>query len=292
MPLIVLFLGLLLPLRAASALGAEPAESKRLVAVIVADSLDKSIGKAVAKDAERLKQTLEDGFSKDKDRLIMHPIDGDKVTPDDVLGFIEKLAVDKQDTILFFYSGHGAWDNTKGQYLQMYSGPGDKKGDLFRATLLDKLKAKNARLTVVVTNICNAEAESRAPLTRDLTRPPNFQVLRRLFLVPAGLVDLTSAQKGEYAWNRTGGPVLGGLFSICFIDLLRAELKPGQAMNWAVAHEKLQKSTQEDYSRLRENFLKAYSDADEADKEKYKGLAKIFREQDAQTVHAYTLPRP
>lgn len=285
-----LLVGLVLPVLPAAA-GAEATESKRVVAVVVVDSLDKSIGKAVAKDGERVKQSLEAGFAKDKDRLVVHPIvDGEKVTPEDVLSFIDKLAVDKEDTLLFFYSGHGAFDAKKGQYLQMYSGLEGKKGDLFRDTLLAKLKAKKARLTVLLTNICNAEAESRAPLTRDLTKPPNFQVLSRLFLVPEGTVDITSSKKGELTWNRTGGEARGGIFSVCLVDLLRVELKPGQVMNWTVAHRLLEKWTQEDFSKVRTDFLKVFNELDEKDQVKLKDIAQKIRRQDTQTVHAYSLP--
>jgi hypothetical protein len=184
---------------------------------------------------------------------------------------------------LFYYSGHGAWDKDKGQYLQMYSGEKSKKGDLFRSTLVAKLEAKKARLTVLLTDICNIEAPSRAPLTRDLTKPPNYAALRCLLLLPEGLVDITSSEKGQLSWSwfpDADGKEIGGLFTVPLVDLFRAELKPGQILTWKDSHGLLQKWVQEDYAKYREIWLDAYSKVPE--EKKTAGLkenAKMLREQ-------------
>ena len=287
---VALLLALVVP-RAVCA--ADTAESKRLVAVIVVDSLDKSIGKAVAKDGERVRQSLADGFAKDKNRLVLAPpVDGAKVTPDDVLKFIDKLEVNKDDTLLFFYSGHGASNKEKGQYFQMYSGPENKKGDLLRKTLENRLKAKNARLTVLLTNICNVDCPFLAPLTRDLSKPPNYQVMRSLFLLPKGMVNITSSKEGEFSWNLTGGGDIGGLFTFPLVNLLRYDrLKPGQVLTWDVAFDALREATQKDYTEFREAILASYNKVPaNARTDHQKDVAKILREQPRQTVLAYELP--
>jgi hypothetical protein len=274
---------------------AQPAESKRVVAILVVDSKDEGIGKAVLKDGEQMKQTLEEGFGKNKEQLLLHPtVEGDNVTPDGVLDFIDKLEVEKTDTLLFYYSGHGAWDPDKGQYLQMYSGPKNKRGDLFRTTLVSKLKAKNARLTVVLTDICNGVCPSWVPLTRDLTKPPQYATLRNLLLLPDGLVDVTSSAKGELSWTRfpdKRGKEVGSVFTVVLADLFRHELKPGEVLTWKSAHASLQKATQEDYEKFRMQFLKLYDDLEnEKIKEKLKPEVDLLRKQEKQTVHAYSLP--
>lgn len=270
-------------------------ESKRIVALIITDSKDKNIGASVKKDGERLRQTLEDGFSKNKEQLALQPtVDGDKVTPDEVLDVVKGVAVKETETLFVYYSGHGANDETKGQYLQMYSGPQGKKGDLFRATLLAELKKKKARLTVLITDCCNAEAPSRAPLTRDLTKPPHYETLRYLLLLPEGLVDITSSSRGEFSWSwfpDKDGNEMGGLFTVPLVDLFRIPLKPGQSLTWDDGYALLKKWTQEDYSKYREVWLEAFSKVPEDKRsEGLTRVADMLRKQKGQTVHAYALP--
>lgn len=272
------------------AAGDPPAnESKRVIAVLVVDSNDSKIGKAVAKDGELVKQALEDGFSKEKSRLVLHPIlEGNKVTPDGVLDFIEKLKVAPTDTLLFYYSGHGAWDTTKGQYLQMYSGPRDKRGDLFRSTLITRLKARKPRLLVCLTDCCNIEFDSRAPLTRDIKFPVAWDTIRRLLLLPTGVVDMTSSAKGELSWTypTRGGVPQGSLFTVALVDLLR--IKPtGPSPDWDKAHAIIKTWTQEDYSKFRKSVFDYYKKLPDEKKATLKNLVERLNKQEKQTVYRY-----
>jgi hypothetical protein len=272
----------------------QPAESDRVVAAIVVDRLDKNIGKSVARDGELVKQALEDGFSANKDRLVLHPIlDGQRVTPDGVLEFIDRLPVRPTDTLLFYFSGHGAWDETRGQYLQLYSGPTTKRGDLFRSTLVARLKGKNARLVVCLTDCCNAEAVSRARLTRDLARPVQWETLRALLLRPRGLVDMTSSAKGQLSWTYPPDEeenARPSLFTVNLVALLRAQLREGATLDWEDAYNWLKKETQEDYVKFRESFFAAYNRLPDEEKIRHKETADTFRRQVSQTVYSYALP--
>jgi hypothetical protein len=265
-------------------------ESKRVVAVIVVDSKDKNIGKAVAKDGELVSKMLKDGFSNHKDQLVLgDTIDGDKATPDDVLDHVEKLKVETTDTLLFYFSGHGAWDEKKGQYLQLYSGSEKKKGDLFRSTLVEKLKAKKPRLLVCLTDCCNAEMPSRAALTRDLKNPVQWETVQALLLQPSGTVDMTSSAKGELSWtlppDKQTNPQ-GSIFTVAVVDFFRHKLQ--KKPDWDFTQRTVAKWTRDDFLAFRKKVFAYYDGLDEDKKTgNIKNLVARLRKQESQTVYRY-----
>jgi hypothetical protein len=122
--------------------------------------------------------------------------------------------VQSDDTVVFFWSGHGGYDvGKKEHFLHMPAG-----GPLFRSTLLGALQKKSARLTVLLTDSCanfvdtTAGLQQMAPSSPDPNRgvAPLFDAL---FLKPRGVVDINAAAPGEFALGLPAGGLFGMLLA-------------------------------------------------------------------------------
>ncbi len=130
-----------------------------------------------------------------------------------LLGAIDACPAGPDDTIVFFYSGHGAHDD-RGHYLLMP----DQKTTLARPTLIRRIQAKNPRLAVVVTDTCsNLLDRGLLPGPEMMLQPPEQPVplFDSLFFQSTGLVDLNSSTEGQVA----AGPVGGGLLVLALAYL-------------------------------------------------------------------------
>jgi len=130
-----------------------------------------------------------------------------------ILLAVQQLAVKPQDTILLFYSGHGASDD-QGHYLALAS------GKLYRKQLLDALTAKGARLTVLLTDCCNLRSDGHrvfAPAFRSQPPKAPSPLFQSLLLQQAGIVDINGSAPGEGAfftpYNEDDPEMPGSLFT-------------------------------------------------------------------------------
>lgn len=109
------------------------------------------------------------------------------------------------DTVVFFYSGHGAHDSN-GHYLLMPDGT----TTLSRQTIIRELQKKQPRLIVLITDSCNTLVP-RGPVPPPVMRivPPEriSPLFEALFVRPSGVVDVNSSTEDQIA----AGPIGGGL---------------------------------------------------------------------------------
>jgi PDZ domain/Caspase domain len=268
---------------ARTALGEAPNEAKRLRALLVVDSNDPRIGAAVKIDGKMLKQTLEGGFAREKDRLEVTLLEGANTTEKNIFDYYENLAEDPDAVLLFFYSGHGANDPKSGNYLQM---PG---GDLLRSKIRAKMLSKKARAIILLTNVCNVHYPITPRPGKELT--PQWETQRCLLLQHRGVVDLNAASEGEFAWNSDTG-----IFSLQLNRLFCTELKDLDTnkdgfLHWQEALPWLQAETQTKFLEVKKASLDWYKNTATPDEQKgYKDTAKQLEAQLAQTVRAYSLP--
>jgi hypothetical protein len=153
------------------------------------------------------------------DRRTVTEITGDEVTPQGILDRINGLAVGPNEGVLFYYTGHGAWDVQRDlPYLQL--GPDARR--LYRKDLLAALKGKNAALTVVLTDCCSSFDRQAGPARERRTAPVRAggdlsPVARCLLFQHRGLVDVTAAEKGTSGWCHDE---CGSLFTYALVNVL------------------------------------------------------------------------
>ena len=125
---------------------------------------DEHIGAGVAADIKIVEGYVRGlpGFDADHD---LKKLTGAQVTPANIRQAIEDLDVQPTDVLFCYYAGHGAYDAdlnadddpSGGHFFQI---PG---GDLRRADLLGRLTDKGARLTVLISETCNAAGDYNPP---------------------------------------------------------------------------------------------------------------------------------
>ncbi|MDD3587998.1 MAG: caspase family protein [Thermoguttaceae bacterium] len=139
---------------------------------------------------------------------------------DDILEAIEHCPAGSNDTIFFYWCGHGAFDEG-GHFLWMPKNRGQRA--MRRSEILNALKRKNPRLVVFITESCHviqpfpgqASAPS-APSAPPCTEvPPLFQTL---FFEYAGVVDVNSSSPGQSSGANENG---GGPFTYCLSSMFQ-----------------------------------------------------------------------
>jgi hypothetical protein len=208
-------------LAAVSASGAD--NGGKVHVLLVLDTQDAKIGGTVQIDEKNVTKFLTDGIPEAR-RSFKILKDGD-ITPENIRAYYRALNVNAgRDTVLFYYSGHGATDPQRGHYL-------NTKGKAFlRSALSSVLAAKKPALTVILTDCCasiqrlvplaGAEAAERAKLQA---------VLAKLFLASKGVIDWNACARGELAKCNAG---LGGFFTAALITECNAAALANETVSW------------------------------------------------------------
>ena len=155
-------------------------------------------------------------------------LEGDRVSAENILQAIDRFRVGPDDALVFYWSGHGAFDRD-GHFLHLPKG-----GNLYRSTLLGAMKKKKPRLVVLLTDCCNeyADTTSGKPMVAPSSPDPKRKtspLFEELFLKPRGVVDVNAAAQGEVAL----GVKEGGLFTLSLV-CMAPEGKPGEHEGFAL----------------------------------------------------------
>lgn len=154
---------------------------------------------------------------------------------------IANLRPAKNDIVFFCFNGHGfRWDDQKDMYPNICMvGPNDDVHGHYVATtdIYNAIKAKGARLNVVITDCCNSKYGEYAPRQKENTLYSRTHArvskkrMQELFLGTKGVILATAAKPGEYAWSFEG---TGSAFTQSFIAQLRREASADRtdSPNW------------------------------------------------------------
>lgn len=202
----------LLALSGITALCGTTVHAQTVHLINVADTADAKVGPSCAEDVGNFAQIMFIGLP--DGMLAETRLTDDQVSADQILKQIAEIRVRPNDTLVFFWSGHGGFDTTKSEhFLQMPQG-----GMLYRSTLLGALQEKHARLTVLLTDSCANFVDTNANLIEVAPSSPDPQrgvapLFDALFLRPRGVVDIQAAAPGEYAVALQGGGLFGMLLA-------------------------------------------------------------------------------
>jgi hypothetical protein len=176
--------------------------------LLIATTDDPSIGRAVVLDNAHMKEVLTAGLPA-WGRSEIRTLEGSKVTRDNILAEVDRFPVGPNDTLFVYFTGHGGYDRS-GQHVIALA-----RGRLTRPEFITRLKARKARLTVLMTDACSGEApvetgnQDKAPTRNGL--------LVSLLLEHAGVVDINAATQGELGWCSSTG--VGSWFTWVFVQM-------------------------------------------------------------------------
>ena len=212
---------------------------------------DPQIGRAVSHDLRNIVLFL--GESTPKNQLVIYNFDKSWKGPDvnstsdtknAILTAIQNCPAKSTDTIVFYWSGHGAYNNS-GHYIFLPKGGKDQI--MYRSEILSALQKKGASLTVLITDSCNifhdysghgAVAGEPLPAVKQAT-----PLISSLFLNCKGVVNINSSSPGEKSYCSS---LAGSVFTI---NLYNSKFfNENKSMTWSKFLDDVQERMKEDGS--------------------------------------------
>jgi hypothetical protein len=225
-----LWLALLALSCAAVSCAAMPREAlaeAKVHALVVCDTLDEQIGEGVRLDRAMVERVVRGGFANGHShRLSWTLLEGKNATVANVLAYYENLKSSDEDTIFFFYSGHGGM--LRDDHLLAF----DER--LRRSDLRGAIHTRPHRLALIVSDCCANYPETPRGLALPTTEPANWETIEALFFRPSAMVDVTAASPGEVSGLHQQ---IGSFFVSAFCHLLSKqpkELAADGALDWRI----------------------------------------------------------
>lgn len=211
------------------------ARSTQIRIIVFGDTNDSSIGQSVATDIKSFKKLAADikaAVMNDGVSTTLDIYSGDNCSYSKLDTYLNNLSCE-DDIVFFIYNGHGGRSHRdESKFPRMCLASHYESNWMKITDLNDRLRKKNPRLMVVVTDCCNSyydrrggDNESAYGITNNNS---NGDGLRQLFLLFTGEVCITAASPGEYGWGTTQG----GLLSLNFLDAIYKFDAKGSTANW------------------------------------------------------------
>jgi hypothetical protein len=196
-----------------------------LHAIIVADTEASRIGESVRVDLGIMQGLIDDIARYTGMASAGRAISGSEVNYHTVMNAVNSLSVGSDDTIIFYYAGHGLNPSTD-SYQTAWPALDITGGEIPLKTVRETLKATNPRLLIVMADTCNG-LSNRGGFAQ--SRTGKSAHYKTLFLKYQGTITASAAQPGEYGWSN---PQIGGFFTNAFITSLNKELISTQTPSW------------------------------------------------------------
>lgn len=186
------------------------AASPKLHLILACDTEGENIGYSVARDYHAVRDFFEEYFGK-RLNVVDLPMNG--LSSEAFFQTIEKLEINSHDTVMFYYSGHGAYNYTKGtQVFTLSNGEYVSRADLMKA-----LRQKEARLTILVSDCCNVVVDIPIAPAQGTRPGGSCPGLTQLFFAEKGELDITSSRIAEVSLCTE----TTGLFTTYFLEFLK-----------------------------------------------------------------------
>lgn len=186
-------------------------------------------------NGDRMQELFEDNVARNE--LTVTRIATSPMTAAAVVRQVQALqGVQPDDALVFYYAGHGAYDQQNRQYFHLLP----SRSPLYRQTLYAALARHNPRLLVLISDCCYTYSESReGPPTLGFGQPPppdgtaTRTLFQALFFKTRGVVDITSAgrdQSSYWVGDLTRGSIFGFSLRGVLADFRDQELTWGQVV--------------------------------------------------------------
>ncbi len=228
---------------------ADPAPPK-LYALLAIDTASDLKGSVVL-DQQRMDRLLRANVP--PDRLVVDTLTGTKLTGPNLVAYYKALKPRPEDTVFFFYAGHGAKDPDKGHALvpQLLKTP-----PVYRSDVREAMKRTGAGLVVLLTDCCSTKSKLAGKPYFGSTRPVTpkgagglHPTLDFLFFRHTGVVDVTAASDGEASWSdfKDGGILTRTLAKCLLRPPAGLDADRDQRVTWKEFFPVLERETQGTY---------------------------------------------
>ena len=183
----------------------------------------------------------------------------EELTPKIILEQIKNMPINKNDTVVFYYTGHGAYDANRGLFFTIADprdpyNPQTKQGgknvnSLLKNDVLAAIQKHSPRLTVIISDCCSAYlvyADECAGSAGAAHMDPTCPLFKKLFFESSGVIDFTGAQEGKvsYVTNGPYGPWMTNALCQSF------DVNHNKTIGWKQLFSNVQQKTVE-YSKAR-----------------------------------------
>ena len=211
-----------------------PVHAADLVAIVVGNTLprENNVGREhdVMKMIDELEKISEYTGLKLDLTLYIHEEYNSKL-----LTKLEKISVNQDDVLFFYYSGHGYRESDKPPEENPWPNIHidlEKKG-IDHKVITEILQEKGPRLLFSLVNSCNNITDEKIELVRrgvSFEKPSSVQEnYKKLFLEHSGTIVSSSSIPGQYSYRN---PEKGTLYLEGFLNALHEEVKREGELSW------------------------------------------------------------
>ncbi len=202
--------------------------------IMVADTNDFQIGDSFSSDLYHVPELFAENVP--KRQLEVTAVSGNDVRRKKILDTIGALRINSDlDTVVFYFSGHGAFDPDRKEHLFFGLGRSDF---CFRSEIQKAIQQLRPQLTVIIADTCSVYYRTPVPAPAYPPAETVTPAFRSLFLEPVGLIDINSSQPGQEA----GGNSNGGWFTSTLCSYLREQQKT--RLDWQTVLQAVNRSVQ------------------------------------------------
>lgn len=210
-------------------------DAAQLHAILVADTLDATIGEDVKVDLKKMQSAVKE-IAKQTD-LTLDPIivTGRETSPSKLLARLDSVTIDADDVVVFFYSGHGYRTPSKGKSPWPNLAFSQSENGVDYAFVAQKLLDRSPRFLLAIADVCNSVIpDELAPtlVRKMIPKPVSLDKIREnyrnLFLYSSGAIVVASSEPGEYSWATPNG----SLYTLAFLQELSTEVHTVGTANW------------------------------------------------------------
>lgn len=135
----------------------------------------------------------------------------------DVNRWLTDVSPTSADTVLVYYNGHGHVEAN--EHLLKFA----ENDEVSRADLRARLAQKPARLKMLITDTCSTLVDAPEVVAASTTYAnvigKGHRYTQHLFLAHEGMLDITAAERGDYAWGHKD---IGGFFTAALIQSIQS----------------------------------------------------------------------